>query len=256
MVGADEVMVNIAGSKQWLDGAWTELLSAYQLGHSTGRAAVDGFVVLSGYAGTLVRDAAAVYDTYRASDALCGGHLFCEFTALAESRTERVWPIRVCTALAQLADLAGYARQRRPDSVPQHGPRPGAAPVLPGRPGRSGRAPASPGRQVDQGLRPAGVDARARGPDPAVCRRPGRGPCQRNGSERDLGLVKTQIEIFGCYRWLTGARSWLRIHSYFSVVSKHHRDLYGALDEARTGDPWRPPGPARHARSGWLPACV
>lgn len=255
MIGADESTVNITGSKQWLHGAWTEPLSAYHLRHSTGRAAVDDFAVLPGYASTLVRDAPAVHDTYPASDALCGGHLICELTAVAESHPEQVWPIRACTALAQLADLAGHARPQRPDSDPQHGHRPGAEPVSTRCLGLPGRAPASPGTQADQGLQPARADTRTPRPDAAVYHRPGRAlakqrqrtrPGHSQDPEQDLRLLPLGHR----------SASLAADPRYISTVGKHHHDLYTALHDAITGNPWRPPGPKHHSRPEWLPICT
>ena len=60
VIGADETTLNVAGSKQWLHVARTELLTAFHLHTCRGRVAVDDFGVLPGYGATLVRDALSV----------------------------------------------------------------------------------------------------------------------------------------------------------------------------------------------------
>ncbi len=242
VIGADESTVNIAGSTQWLHVARTELLSAYHLHHSRGRAAVDDFAALPGYAGTLVRDALAVYDTYPATHALCEAHLIRELTAVAESHPEQVWPIQARTALAQLADLARHARQQGHTAIPSTD----AAQALklfrravlvglaehPRAPGR-GQTKA---RNLLQRMRDRQDQILRFTTDLDV-------PLPNNGSERDLRPAKTHIKISGCHRSVTGAQAWLRIRGYISTVRKHHHDAYTALHDAITGNPWRPPGP-------------
>ena len=38
-----------------------------------------------------------------------------------------------------------------------------------------------------------------------------------------------------------GTTSWLRIRGYISTVAKHGDNIYDALRDAITGNPWRPP---------------
>lgn len=66
-------------------------------------------------------------------------------------------------------------------------------------------------------------------------------PFTNNGSERDLRPVKTQMKISGSHRAATGAQARLRIRGYISTVRKHRDDVYTALHDAITGNPWTPP---------------
>lgn len=240
VIGADETTVNVAGTKQWLHVARTELLTAYHLHTSRGRTAVDEFGVLPGYAGTLVRDALAVYDSYPARHALCGAHLIRELTAVAEAHPEQVWPVQARSALADLADLARDARQRDLTAIPS---KDAAEPLrlfkhavlvgLAQHPRATGRKQTK-ARNLLERMRDRQTEILRFTTDLTV-------PFTNNGSERDLRPVKTQIKISGCHRSTTGSQAWLRIRGYISTVRKHRDDVFTALHDAVTGNPWRPP---------------
>lgn len=121
VIGVDETTVNVAGRKQWLHVARTDLLTAYHLHESRGRKAVDAFGVLPGYAGTAVHDALSVYDGpgyARATHALCAAHLLRELTAVAEQHPEQVWPVQARSALAKLNTAAHTARENGLTHIP------------------------------------------------------------------------------------------------------------------------------------------
>jgi hypothetical protein len=240
VIGADETTLNVAGTKQWLHVARTELLTAYHLHTCRGRVAVDDFGVLPGYAGTLVRDALSVYDAYPATHALCGAHLIRELTAAAEQHPEQVWPAQARSALADLADAARAARERGLTAIPEQV---AAEPlrlfrhaVLVGlaEHRRAQGRKQTKTRNLLERLRDREAEVLRFTTDLAV-------PFTNNGSERDLRPVKTQIKISGCHRSATGAQAWLRIRGYISTVRKHGDDVFTALHDAVTGNPWRPP---------------
>jgi transposase/uncharacterized coiled-coil protein SlyX len=240
VLGADETTVNIAGTKHWLHVARTELLTGFHLHHSRGREAVDDFGVLPGYAGTLVRDALSVYDTYPATHALCGAHLIRDLTAAAEAHPEEIWPVQARTALADLANAARTARAQGLTRIPDHL---AAEPLrlfrhavlvgLAHHPRAEGRKQTK-ARNLLERMRNRQAEILRFSTDLTV-------PFTNNGSERDLRPVKTQIKISGCHRSTTGAQAWLRIRGYISTVRKHRLDVYTALHDAITGNPWKPP---------------
>jgi transposase len=240
VLGADETTINVAGSKQWLHVARTELLTAFHLHTSRGRVAVDDFGVLPDYAGTLVRDALSVYDAYPATHALCGAHLIRELTAAAEAHPEQVWPAQARSALADLADAARAARHQGLAAIPaqvaaeplrlfRHAVLVGLAEHR-----RAESRKQTKTRNLLERLRDREAEVLRFTTDLAV-------PFTNNGSERDLRPVKTQIKISGCHRSATGAQAWLRIRGYISTVRKHGDDVFTALHDAITGNPWRPP---------------
>lgn len=246
VIGVDETTVNVAGRKQWLHVARTDLLTAYHLHESRGRKAVEEFGVLPGYAGTAVHDALSVYDgpDYRsAAHALCGAHLLRELTAVAEQHPHAVWPGQARSALADLAAAARTARDQGLDHIP---PEQAAEPLMLFRHAvlvglaehrRADGRKQSKARNLLQRLRDREAEILRFTADLAV-------PFTNNGSERDLRPVKTQIKISGCHRATTGAQAWLRVRGYISTVRKHGDDVLTALRDAVTGQPWTPPTPA------------
>jgi transposase len=243
VIGVDETSVNVAGDKQWLHVARTDLLTAYYLHPSRGRIAVDEFGVLPGFSGTVVHDALAVYDgaTYAAAaHALCGAHIIRELTAAAEAHPDAEWPAQARSALADLAKLAQQARDHGLDRIPLGR---AAEPLRLFRDAvRVGLAEhrRAPGRKQSK---TRNLLERLRDREPEILRYTTdlAVPFTNNGSERDLRPVKTQLKISGCHRAATGAQNWLRVRGYISTVRKHGHDVLTALRDAITGNPWRPP---------------
>ena len=249
VIGADETTVKVAGTRHWLHVARTELLTAYHLHASRGRQAVEEFGLLADYTGTLVRDALSVHGphgSYPARHALCGAHLIRELTAVAETHPEQDWPTQARSALADLAQAARNAREQGLSAIPAEV---AATPLMlfrhadntvlvglarhrraPGRKQTKARnlLERMPDRQAEILRFTTDLDV----------------PFTNNGSERDLRPVKTQIKISGCHRSTTGAQAWVRIRGYISTVRKHGDDVFTALHDAITGNPWRPPSPA------------
>ncbi|MGL5827500.1 MAG: IS66 family transposase [Nocardioides sp.] len=240
VLGADETTISIAGKKQWLHVARTDLLTAFHLHTSRGRVAVNEFGILPTYPGTLVRDALSVYDTYPATHALCGAHLIRELTAVAEAHPDLIWPVQARTALADLAEAARQARAKGHTVIPaeladehlrlfRHAILVGLATHR-----RTGTGKQTKARNLLERMRDREPEILRFTTDLAV-------PFTNNGAERDLRPVKTQMKISGSHRTTAGAQAWLRIRGYISTVRKHRDDVYTALHDAITGNPWTPP---------------
>jgi transposase/uncharacterized coiled-coil protein SlyX len=246
VIGVDETTLNLAGRKQWLHVARTDLLTSYHLHQSRGRTAVDAFGVLPGYAGSVVHDALSVYDGphYRtARHALCGAHLIRELTGVAEQHPEQIWPGQARSALADLATAAHTAREQGHTRIePERAAEPlrlfrHAVLVGLAEHRRTEGRKQSHARNLLERLRDREAEILRFTVDLAV-------PFTNNGSERDLRPIKTQIKISGCHRATTGATNWLRVRGYISTVRKHGDDVLTALRDAITGEPWTPPAPA------------
>jgi len=246
VIGVDETTVNVAGHKRWLHVARTDALTAYHLGVSRGRRAVDAFGVLPGYAGVAVHDALSVYDgpAYAtAAHALCGAHLLRELTAVAEAHPEQIWPGQARSTLAELARAAAAAHHNGLRHIP---PEQAGPPLLLFRHAvlvgltEHRRAPGrkqSKARNLLERLRDREEEVLRFTEDLAV-------PFTNNGSERDLRPVKTQLKISGCHRATTGAEAWLRVRGYISTIRKHGEDVLSTLRDAISGNSWQPPQPA------------
>lgn len=69
-------------------------------------------------------------------------------------------------------------------------------------------------------------------------------PFTNNQSEQDLRMMKVQQKISGCFRTLSGARTFARIRRDISTVRKHAEPILPAIANAGSGYPFMPRAPA------------
>ena len=69
-------------------------------------------------------------------------------------------------------------------------------------------------------------------------------PPTSNHAERDLRPAKTQQKISGRLRSETTTRHRYGYRGYASTARKHGIDVFTAIKDALTGNPWIPPIPA------------
>ncbi len=241
VIHVDETTSNINGARWWLHVAATDKLTAYHLDRSRGRSAVTAFDVLPAFRGTVVHDALSVYDAYpEARHALCCAHLVRELVAAAEADPDQLWPEQALRALHGLNSAAHQARDQQLAAIPPEV----ADPLLDSwrhallvglaehrrAPGRR----QSKTRNLLERLRDRDAHVLLFARDLSV-------PFTNNQAERDVRPTKTQLKISGCHRSETTAKAWLRIRGYISTVAKHGDNIYDALRDAVTGNPWKPP---------------
>ena len=241
VIHVDETTSNINGARWWLHVASTDKLTAYLLHPSRGRAAITEFDVLPAFGGTVVHDALSLYDAYPAArHALCCAHLARELVAAAEAHPEQAWPAQALRALYGLNTAAHDARDQQRSAIPPEI----ADPLL-----DSWRHALlvglaehrrAPGRRQSK-TRNLLERLRDRDAQVLLFARDLRVPFTNNQAERDLRPTKTQLKISGCHRSETTAKAWLRIRAYISTVGKHGDNIYNALRDAVTGNPWKPP---------------
>lgn len=241
VIHVDETTSNINGVRWWLHVASTAKLTAYHLDRSRGRSAVTAFDVLPAFRGTVIHDSLSVYDAYPgARHALCCAHLARELVAAAEAHPDLAWPAQALRALYGLNTAAHQAREQQLSAIPPQI----ADPLLdswrhallvgltehrrvPGR--RQSKT-----RNLLERLRDRDAQVLLFARDLTV-------PFTNNQAERDVRPTKTQLKISGCHRSETTATAWLRIRGYISTVAKHGDNIYDALRDAITGNPWKPP---------------
>jgi transposase len=68
-------------------------------------------------------------------------------------------------------------------------------------------------------------------------------PFDNNQAERDLGMVKLQQKISGCWRTPAGAEVFLAIRSYLSTARKHGMNPLAVLGQLFQGQAWLPAPP-------------
>ncbi len=241
VIHVDETTSNINGARWWLHVASTDKLTAYLLHPSRGRTAVTEFDVLPDYRGTVVHDALSVYDAYPdARHALCCAHIARELVAAAEADPDQAWPAQALRALHGLNTAAHRARDQQLLAIPPEIAQPlldsWRHALLVGL-AEHRRAPGrrqSKTRNLLERLRDRDAQVLLFARDLSV-------PFTNNQAERDVRPTKTQLKISGCHRSATTAKAWLRIRGYISTVAKHGDNIYDALRDAITGNPWNPP---------------
>ena len=65
----------------------------------------------------------------------------------------------------------------------------------------------------------------------------------KNGSERDIRMIKLRQKVSGCLRTLTGAKQFCAICSYLSTATKHGRHFFDSLVMLAGGRPGLPANP-------------
>ncbi|XVQ82663.1 IS66 family transposase [Microbispora siamensis] len=214
-----------------------------------GHDALDGFGILPGYRGTLVRDdytAYAKYDKHLAGVQLCCAHLLRSLRGIGEldaehSRVQRCWTEPVMSALTEAKAAVAKARADGatavdPDLLDTLRARYDTA-VAWGiatnthRDWPSGR---HPGYTLAKRLQARANQVWRFTVDFAV-------PFTNNPAEQPQRMVKLQMKIGGCWRSVRTAARYCLIRSYLGTARNHGIHPLDALRDALAGNPWTPP---------------
>ncbi|GAA0969565.1 hypothetical protein GCM10009555_016920 [Acrocarpospora macrocephala] len=214
-----------------------------------GHDALDGFGILPGYRGTLVRDdytGYAKYDKDLAAVQLCCAHLLRSLRGIGEldadgSRVQRCWTEPVMSALTDAKAAVAKARADGFSVVD--------AEVLDGLRARYDEAVAwgiatNAHRDWPNGRHPGYILARRPQTratqvwrftvDFAV-------PFTNNPCEQPQRMVKLQMKIGGCWRSVRTAARYCLIRSYLGTARNHGIHPLDALRDALSGNSWMPP---------------
>jgi transposase len=249
----DETPARVAGDDAdrllYIYTARAEKLVWFGAADNRGHAALDGFGILPGFRGTLVRDdyaAYAKYDAQLAGVQLCCAHLIRSLRAIGEldgqfDKIQRCWtePVQealleakaaVVTARATGADqldpdlLAGL-RERYDTAV--------AWGILTNR-GRDWPTGRHPGFTLARRLQARAVQVWRFTVDFNV-------PFTNNPAEQPQRMVKLQMKIGGCWRSVRTAARYGLVRSYLATARLHGIKPLEALREALAATPWTPP---------------
>src|SRR5437868_5404891 len=249
----DETPARVAGDDAdrllYVYTARADRLVWFGAADNRGHAALDGFKILPGYRGTLVRDdytAYAKYDKDLAGVQLCCAHLLRSLRGIGEldpdgSRVQRCWTEPVMSALIEAKAAVTKARTAGAATVdPQ---------LLDGLRTRYDEAltwgiTTNTHRDWPKGRHPgytlAGrLQAKAAQVwrftiDFAV-------PFTNNPAEQPQRMVKLQMKIGGCWRSVRTAARYCLIRSYLGTARNHGIHPLDALRDALAGNPWMPP---------------
>jgi transposase len=249
----DETPARVAGDDAdrllYVYTARADRLVWFGAADNRGHAALDGFGILPGYRGTLVRDdytAYAKYDKDLAAVQLCCAHLLRSLRGIDEldgdgSRVQRCWTEPVMSALTDAKAAVAKARAEGVTTV--------EAQVLDGlrvrydeavtwgiatnvhRDWPTGR---HPGYTLAKRLQARATRVWRFTVDFAV-------PFTNNPAEQPQRMVKLQMKIGGCWRSVRTAARYCLIRSYLGTARNYGIHPLDALRDALVGKPWMPP---------------
>ena len=217
-----------------------------------GHAALDGFGILPGYQGTLVRDdypAYAKYDKDLTAVQLCCAHLIRSLRGIGELDVEpyseqRRWTEPAAQALLDAkaavakAKAAGHTAvdpdlladlRDRYDQAVSWG-------ILTNR-CRDWPSGPHPGYTLAKRLQTRAGQVWRFTADFAV-------PFTNNPCEQPQRMVKLQMKIGGCWRSVRTAARYCLVRSYLATARNHGIHPLDALRDALASNPWMPPQPA------------
>ncbi|WP_194238430.1 IS66 family transposase [Streptomyces spongiae] len=242
VLGTAESPISLAGERGYAYTVRATGLTWYGAADNRGHAALDGFGILPGYGGVLIRDYVGhhKYDTHLAGVQLCCAHLLRDLQGVIDNAPD---PERAAWARAAQRILreAGQAHAAGHATLPKdehariekeflNAARCGIS-VNPHSGGKKPKARQLAERLLDKA--------------PQVLRftqdfTPGL-TWTNNASEQALRDIKVKMKVSGCWRGLTGAHRYLRIRSYLTTARTHGLTAMRAIHDALAGTPWLPP---------------
>lgn len=247
VLGADETPISLAGMRGYAYTVRATGLTWYGAADNRGHAALDGFGILSGYRGVLIRDdyvSHHKYDAHLAGVQLCCAHLLRAPQGVIDNAPDEdhaAWASAVQRILREAGKTAGQAHAAGETTLPEGeherledefktAAKCGIS-VSP----HSGGKKSKPRRLAERLLEKAHqVLHFTRDFTPGLTR-------TNNASEQALRDIKAKMKVSGCWRQLAGAHRYLRIRSYLTTTRAHGLTAMRAIRDALAGTPWLPP---------------
>jgi len=249
----DETPARVAGDDHdrllYIYTARAGKLTWFGAADNRGHAALDGFGILPGYAGTLVRDdyaAYANYDKHLTGVQLCCAHLLRALRGIGEldpdrDKTQRCWTEPATQALLEAKAAVATARADGataldPDLLADLRERYDKAVAWGITTNRLRDWPRGrhPGYTLARRLQARARQVWRFAVDLAV-------PFTNNPAEQPQRMVKLQMKIGGCWRSVRTAARYCRVRSYLATARNHGIHPLDALRDALAGNPWMPP---------------
>jgi hypothetical protein len=244
VVHLDETGFRVGGKLAWVHSASSGKFALVTVHGKRGRQAMDAAGVLPVFAGIVVHDCWAPYDSYvQVTHALCNAHALRELQAVIDAASAGQWCWAGQAADAQrdmkrLAD-ASLAIDGTLDHIDQaklttarhryH------SAVLIGKQQTAARA--GPLMRKHHALAKRLL---AREDDYLRYTQDARVPFDNNAAEREVRMGKLRIKVSGCMRSMAGAEAFCAIRSYLATAAKHGIGTLDALTRAAARTPWIP----------------
>ena len=223
LLHCDETGINIGGKRRWLHSASNDSFSYFYPHEKRGCDALDEMGILSIYSGIICHDHWKPYYQYGGSHALCNAHHLRELERAWEQDGQH-WAQKLSELLIEMNNATQAAsgrlgtnesadyRKRYRDLLREaeiECPPPDETK----RKGRRGKIARSKSRNLLERLRDFEDDVLRFMVEKIV-------PFSNNQAENDLRMTKVQQKISGCFRSLTGAKTFCRIRGYLSTCRK------------------------------------
>ena len=252
VAGFDETTLRAgkAGTKKYVQGAFTERYTALFLGERTLKS-FRTFGILPDFAGVTVTDRYVNYWhsgwTHIAGHQACLAHLVRDYTDAAETYPGQIWPVQARRALSGLIKAWHDAVAAGQPAIPVRAADPlvtefrrairvGLAGV-PRVPGPKNTTRQHPGRELLEFCRDREDDVLRFTTDTRIWP-------TNNISERGVRPLKTQQKISGRLTSDDVTQDRLDIRSYVDTARKHGKNAMDVLHDLMLGRPWRPPAAA------------
>ncbi|MEV6029409.1 transposase [Streptomyces sp. NPDC052036] len=245
VLGADESPISLAGERGYAYTVRATGLTWYRAADNRGHAALDGFGILPGYDGVLIRDDSVgyhKYDSHLAGVQLCCAYLLRDLQGVIDNAPDQeraAWARAAQRILCETgkrveqAHAAGHTTLHESEhariekeflNVARCG--------ISVNPHSGGKKPTA--RQLAERLvdRSHPVLRITRDFTPGLT-------WTNNASEQAPRDIKAKMNVRGCRRGPTGARRYLRIRSYLTTARAHGLTALHAI-HALTGTPWLP----------------
>ncbi|HTQ93810.1 MAG TPA: IS66 family transposase [Streptosporangiaceae bacterium] len=252
VAGFDETTLRAgkAGTKKYVQGAFTERYTALFLGERTLKS-FRKFGILPGFTGITVTDRYVNYWhedwKHLAGHQACLAHLIRDFTDAAETYPGQIWPEQARRALSGLIKAWHDALAAGQPAIPAGVADPLATEFrravtvglsrVPRVPGPKNTTKQHPGRDLLEFCRDREADVLRFTTDTRIWP-------TNNISERGVRPEKTQQKISGRLTSEDATQDRLDIRSYIDTARKHGQDVLHVLHRLMRGNPWTPPAPA------------
>jgi transposase len=252
VAGFDETTLRAgkAGTKKYVQGAFTERYTALFLGERTLKS-FRKFGILPGFTGITVTDRYVNYWhedwKHLAGHQACLAHLIRDFTDAAETYPGQIWPEQARRALSGLIKAWHDALAAGQPAIPAGVADPLATEFrravtvglsrVPRVPGPKNSTKQHPGRDLLEFCRDREADVLRFTTDTRIWP-------TNNISERGVRPEKTQQKISGRLTSEDATQDRLDIRSYIDTARKHGQDVLHVLHRLMRGNPWTPPAPA------------
>ena len=246
----DETGLRVEGKLHWLHSASTDKLTDYEVHPKRGKEGMDAAGILEGYQGKLVHDHWKTYFAYDECEHIaCNAHHLRELIYI-EKQYQQPWAGEMATLLVEIKNAIDnikpeknhlskgqlLAFEKRYNRLIIQGLEKNplvVVQVIEGQPKKRGKTKQTPAHNLLVRLRDFKTGTLAFMHDFSI-------PFDNNLAERDIRMVKVKQKVSGGFRTQDGAKEFASIRSYISTARKNSVSIFGALQDAFSGNPFIP----------------